>query len=310
MDELARLLLNIASAVPGGVVVFAPSFAYLSRLEARWAASGALRALGARKRVFLEPRASGDVEAALRAYAACCQPPAAAAAVAPPQSAAAPPPPAAPRSGSGGVSGGPSGALMLAVVGGKLSEGINFGDDLGRCVVMLGLPYPNPSDPELRERMRFYDAAAAAAAAASASQTASAPADAPAGAGTAAGAAGGGTTTSGRSGGGGGGVVRPLSGRDYYESLCTRAVNQSVGRVIRHAGDYAAVVLADARYAAGCRPGGGGDGGPLGRLPAWMQPAVVRDGGGDFGPAFGRLAAFFRRRRAIGEADGPAVAAT
>lgn len=135
MDELGRLLLNVASAVPGGVVVFAPSFAYLSRLETRWAASGALRALGARKRVFLEPRASGDVEAALRAYAACCQPPAAA-------SAAAPPPPAAPRSGGSGAAAaaaGPYGALMLAVVGGKLSEGINFGDELGRCVVMLGL---------------------------------------------------------------------------------------------------------------------------------------------------------------------------
>lgn len=27
-----------------------------------------------------------------------------------------------------------------------------------RCVVMLGMPYPNPRDPELRERMRYLDA--------------------------------------------------------------------------------------------------------------------------------------------------------
>lgn len=32
-----------------------------------------------------------------------------------------------------------------------------------RCVVMVGMPYPNPADPELRERMAFMDAAASAA---------------------------------------------------------------------------------------------------------------------------------------------------
>lgn len=38
-----------------------------------------------------------------------------------------------------------------------------------RCVVVLGLPYPNPSDPELQQRMAHMDATAAAAAADAAS---------------------------------------------------------------------------------------------------------------------------------------------
>jgi len=40
------------------------------------------------------------------------------------------------------------------------------------------------------------------------------------------------------------------AGARHYETLCWRQINQTVGRVVRHAGDYACVVLADARYAA------------------------------------------------------------
>jgi chromosome transmission fidelity protein 1 len=49
-----------------------------------------------------------------------------------------------------------------------------LGDD--RCVLMVGMPFPNPTDPELCERMRFMDNCAASIPAAS---TASMPAGDP-----------------------------------------------------------------------------------------------------------------------------------
>ncbi|KOO28545.1 pre-mRNA-splicing factor [Chrysochromulina tobinii] len=106
------------------------------------------------------------------------------------------------------------GALLLSIVGGKMSEGINFSDGLGRCVVMVGLPFANPSELTLQERWAHLDATHGVGA-----------------------------------------------GREYYTNLCLKAVNQSIGRAIRHIGDYATIVLADSRF---------GKASIRQRLPQWI----------------------------------------
>ena len=88
-------------------------------------------------------------------------------------------------------------AVLFSVVGGRLSEGIDFKDDMCRCVLIVGMPFANAADPILREKMKH---------------------------------------------------ARGMSGQEFYLSKCMKAVNQSLGRAIRHKGDWAAIFLLDRRY--------------------------------------------------------------
>ena len=191
LDELYRVLSNASNVIPGGVVCFFPSYDYEERVRRYFEQKGNLESLAAKKPIFREPKRADQMDAVLRDYGLAAR--------------------------------GRSGALLFSVVGGKMSEGINFGDDLGRCVVMVGLPFPNANSPELREKMEYLNATVA-----------SAP-----------------------------GEKKP--GQVHYENLCMKAVNQSIGRAIRHKGDYATLLLLDHRYA---RPD------IRAQLPGWIRDHV------------------------------------
>lgn len=206
IKELGRLLTNLANVVPGGIVCFFQSYDYESTVYQQWNRSGILDGLEKKKKVFREPARASDVNAVLESFA---------------------------RSAKSST-----GALMLAVVGGKLSEGINFTDDLGRVVIMVGLPFPNSHSIELKEKMRFLCE---------------------------------------RSG-------DDRRGNEYYENLCMKAVNQSIGRVIRHRHDYAAILLLDKGYG---RPA------IQKKLPSWISKLVTYNNG--FGPCFGKIKQFFTK---------------
>uniref|UniRef100_A0A669DHQ9 ATP-dependent DNA helicase DDX11 n=1 Tax=Oreochromis niloticus TaxID=8128 RepID=A0A669DHQ9_ORENI len=128
MDETGRILSNICNVVPGGVVCFFPSYDYSRRIISHWETSGTLTRLANKKKIFQEPKKANQVEQVLNEFSRCIQ-----------------------------VKLGLTGALLFSVVGGKMSEGINFSDDLGRCVVMVGMPYPNIKSPELQEKMSYLD---------------------------------------------------------------------------------------------------------------------------------------------------------
>lgn len=209
IDELGRLLCNICTVVPGGVVCFFASYDYEDLVYKRWLSCGILKKIELRKKIFREPRKSGSCDKVLLDYT---------------------------NSIRRGVTGG---ALLLSVVGGKMSEGINFSDDLGRCIIMVGLPYPNIQSPELKEKMEFLNKS-----------------------------------------------IGPSAGQEHYENICMKAVNQSIGRAIRHKEDYASIILVDQRYS---KPN------VQNKLPSWIRSQLQCHS--RFGPAFASISKFFAGKR-------------
>ncbi|XP_012634894.2 ATP-dependent DNA helicase DDX11 [Microcebus murinus] len=220
MDEAGHILCNLCKVVPGGMVCFFPSYEYQRRVHAHWEKSGLLGRLATRKKIFQEPKSANQVEQVLTEYSKCIE-----------------------RCDQ--AKGRVTGALLFSVVGGKMSEGINFSDNLGRCVVMVGMPYPNVRSPELQEKMAYLD-----------------------------------QTLPRRPG-------KAPPGRALVENLCMKAVNQSIGRAIRHQRDFASIVLLDQRYAQ--RP-------VLAKLPAWIRDRVEVTA--SFGPAVAMLRKFHREKSA------------
>lgn len=233
IQELGLLICNLATVVPEGIVVFLSSYEYERQVYDAWKASGILERIMKKKRIFREPRKSTDVEVILKEYKETID------------------------TLSTVSKEGPSpqnGAILLAVVGGKISEGINFSDGMGRCIVMVGLPYPSPSDIELLERIKHIESLGGCN---STKNLKNSTGDEYYG----------GDVQTGIS------ILRSCRnrGKEYYENLCMKAVNQSIGRAIRHIKDYAAILLVDTRYASdssrSCHPSN--------KLPQWIKDCLV-----------------------------------
>jgi DNA excision repair protein ERCC-2 len=47
------------------------------------------------------------------------------------------------------------GAILLSVARGKVSEGIDFSNHLGRCIIMIGIPYVYTLSSVLRARLEY-----------------------------------------------------------------------------------------------------------------------------------------------------------
>uniref|UniRef100_A0A671VSG6 Regulator of telomere elongation helicase 1 n=1 Tax=Sparus aurata TaxID=8175 RepID=A0A671VSG6_SPAAU len=135
------------------------------------------------------------------------------------------------------------GGTFFAVCRGKASEGLDFANTFGRGVIITGLPFPPRMDPRVILKMQFLDEMIR-------------------------------KNTS---------KLKYLSGQQWYKQQAFRAVNQAIGRVIRHREDYGAIFLCDQRFK---------NSDARAQLPSWVRPYVrLYDG---FGNVVRDVSQFFR----------------
>lgn len=132
MDEVGCIFCNLCGVVFGGVVCFFFFYEYLCQVYVYWEKGGLLGCLVVRKKIFQEFKSVYQVEQVLLVYFRCIQV-------------------------CGQERGQVIGVLFFFVVGGKMSEGINFFDNLGWCVVMVGMFFFNIRFVELQEKMVYLD---------------------------------------------------------------------------------------------------------------------------------------------------------
>ncbi|GAU11015.1 hypothetical protein TSUD_113080, partial [Trifolium subterraneum] len=142
-----------------------------------------------------------------------------------------------------------SGAVFFAVCRGKVSEGLDFADHAGRAVVVTGLPFATITDPKVRLKREYLDEQSGAQ----------------------------------------GESFKVLTGDEWYNQQASRAVNQAVGRVIRHRHDYGAIIFCDERFAQPHRQS---------QVSKWIQPHIKCYS--RFGDVVFTLTRFFRDERTQG----------
>ncbi|VFQ89237.1 unnamed protein product [Cuscuta campestris] len=140
-----------------------------------------------------------------------------------------------------------SGAVFFAVCRGKVSEGLDFADHAGRAVVITGIPFATTSNPKVRLKREYMDQQAQ-------SQLPS--------------------------------TAKGLTGEEWYNQQASRAVNQAVGRVIRHRHDYGAIIFCDERFTHPNRRA---------QVSRWIQPHM--NCYSKFGEVVFSLTRFFRDAR-------------
>ncbi|EJD74948.1 CBR-DOG-1 protein [Loa loa] len=176
--EISLILSHVCKIIPKGVLCFFSSYRVLDQIYEYMETTGILRQIQNIKLVLKEPRRSSLMNTVMMQYENAIV---------------------------NSFDFGPqcTGALLMAVFRGKVSEGIDFTDDRARCVVTVGIPFPSAMDEQVVEKKKYNDDYCT--------------------------------------------KLRILSGDEWYTMQAYRALNQALGRCLRHRSDWGSILMLDER---------------------------------------------------------------
>lgn len=171
--SLGASILEVAKVVPDGLLIFFKSYTIMEKFVAYWKCNSQWEKIREKKPIFIEPREKKDLKPMIQEYDTSIKQ--------------------------------KQGAIFMAVLRGKISEGLDFADMYGRAVIVIGIPFGPCDDPKVKLKKECLDK----------NRT----------------------------------LENQLStGDEWYGLEAVRAVNQAIGRVIRHINDYGAILLLDGRF--------------------------------------------------------------
>jgi Fanconi anemia group J protein len=171
-DGIGNSILELAKITPAGMLVFLPSHKKCDDFQSRWKTNGIWDRLSKLKDIYIEKEKGMNIEETYLAYSMSC------------------------KKRKGGI--------LFCVYRGKMSEGIDFKDELARCVVCVGIAYPSTVDVHLKEKRDYHKRNH---------------------------------------------LTKGIqSDEEWYTTLAFRAMNQALGRCIRHRRDWGAIVFLDSRF--------------------------------------------------------------
>lgn len=170
---LGFTILELCRVVPKGVFIFFSSYSLINKCIEMWKEREGVNiwnSISSKKKIFVEPRNKTEFSECMQSF-------------------------------KDTVDQSTDGAIFMGVSRGKLSEGIDLGDNYCRAVIIVGLPYPARYDPKVILKQKYLDENNC-----------------------------------------------KINGIKWYMLQMKRALNQSIGRVVRHKSDYGAIVICDSRF--------------------------------------------------------------